>query len=144
MYMFRKMKKWSDPSYLPKLLVLLLVLSLLAYFYVKYSKEGFQCKPNELDSHIQSPEPTLVLFYADWCGHCTKLKPTWDEAAKQANADEKRMIKLDVGGKTAEEKELMDKYQIDGFPTIVVFQNGNPSPYQGSRTIDAFLKTLEK
>jgi thiol:disulfide interchange protein len=142
MYMFRKAKKMLDPTHLPKALVLLLIVVLVLYFYFKYSKEGFECKPDELESMIHTSEPTLVLFYADWCGHCTKLKPTWDETAAQANADKTRMIKIDVGGKTSEQKEIMDRYQIDGFPTILVFQNGNPTPYQGARTVDAFLNAL--
>jgi thiol:disulfide interchange protein len=140
--MFRKAKNFLNPTHLPTLLVLLLIVVLVLYFYFKYSKEGFECKPDELETMIQSPEPTLVLFYADWCGHCTKLKPTWDETAAQANVDKNRMIKIDVGGKTSEQKEIMDRYQIDGFPTILVFQNGIPTPHQGARTVDAFLNAL--
>ncbi len=142
MYMFRKMKKFLNPSNLPKVLVLLLILVLLVYVYTRYAKEGFHCQPHELDEHIQSSEPTMVLFYADWCGHCKKLKPTWEQTAKQANTDRKRMVHIDVGGKTPEQKELMDRYQIDGFPTILIFQDGKHTPYEGSRTADAFLKAL--
>jgi len=138
--MLRQFKKLSNPVYLPITLVSVLAFLMLLYFYS--SKEGFHCKPSELDQHIQSSEPTLVLFYADWCGHCTKLKPTWEEAAKKANIEKNRMIQLDVGGKTPEQKALMDKYEIDGFPTIMVFQNGVATPYQGTRTTEAFLQSL--
>ena len=82
------------------------------------------------------------MFYADWCGHCKTLKPVWKEAAEKANKDKKKMIMIDVGGKTADQQALIDKYQIDGFPTIMVFQNGKPEPYSGKRDVDAFLKAL--
>ena len=142
MYTFHTLKKVFTPANLPVLLVMLLIVLMLLYLYDKYSKEGFQCKPNELDQYIHAEEPTMVLFYAEWCGHCTKLKPSWEEASKKANADSTRMIKIDVGGKTPEQKALMEKYEVDGFPTIIVFQNGTPVPYEGTRTTDAFLKTL--
>lgn len=134
---FSLMKKYFPSG----LVILCVILLLIAYVYLK-PKEGFECKPAELDTYIQSSEPTMVLFYADWCGHCTKLKPTWEQASKQANTDTTRMIKIDVGGKTPEHKELMKKYQIDGFPTILVFQNGTPAPYKGERTVDSFLQNI--
>ena len=136
--MLHKMYK-TFPRSLPFLIVAFLLILVYAFFH---SKEGFQCKPDELDTFIQSPEPTMVLFYADWCGHCTKLKPVWEEAATKANADTTRMIKIDVGGKNPEHKEVMKKYQIDGFPTILVFENGTPTPYKGDRSVDSFLQTV--
>ena len=135
---FRFMKK-HIPGYL---MILCVILLLIAYVYLQ-PKEGFECKPEEIDAYIRSSEPTMVLFYADWCGYCTKLKPVWEEAATQANTDTNRMIKIDVGGKDPEHKDLMKKYQIEGFPTILVFQNGTPVTYKGDRSVDSFLETLQ-
>jgi protein disulfide-isomerase-like protein len=117
------------------------VIIALAYFYM--NQEGFEAKPTDMDQYIKRPEKTLVLFYADWCGHCKELKPTWDEAAEIANAKEKRMLKVNVGGKTAEEEALLKKYKIDGFPTVMIFQSGEGKPYDGERTKEALLKLLD-
>lgn len=130
-------------SHLPTLFIAILVLFVLFYLYNRYLKEGFECSPDEVETHIHQDDKTMVLFYADWCGHCKTLKPVWNEAAKKANTDGKRMVMIDVGGKSAEQQALIDKYEIDGFPTILVFQNGNPQPYSGKRDVDAFLKELK-
>jgi thiol-disulfide isomerase/thioredoxin len=139
-------KPLLKPNYLPVTLVLLFILLLVVYFFMKDRKEGFECKVDELNTRMASSEKTLVLFYADWCGHCKNLEPVWDECTKKSKG---RMVKRNVGAKDvdkkteAENQALMDKYQINGFPTILVFQNGTATPYKGERTVEAFLDSLE-
>ena len=130
-------------DHLPKLFMVVLILIVLFYFYNRFLKEGFECSPKEVDKHIHQKDKTLVLFYADWCGHCKTIKPAWKEAAEEANKDKTRMVMIDVGGKSADQQALIDKYQIDGFPTIMIFQNGKPEPYSGKRDAEAFLKSLK-
>jgi len=134
---------WLKKDHLPKLIGVILVLIVLFYIYNYFLKEGFECSPDEVDAHVQSEDKKLVLFYADWCGHCKTIKPVWKKAAEKANKKNKRMVMIDVGGKSPEQQELIEKYQIDGFPTIVVFQNGKPEPYSGKRDVDSFLSALD-
>jgi thiol:disulfide interchange protein len=134
---FPKLPKCSDWS---PLLVALGVILLIALFFRK--SEGFETNPSELDAIINQPEKTLVLFYADWCGHCKKMKPEWDATADKVNAEKKRMLKVNVGDKTDEQEVILSKYHIDGFPTVLVFQNGTASPYSGDYTEAMFQKML--
>ena len=124
---------------LPILLGVAVILA-LGYFYM--TQEGFESKPAELDQYIKRPEKTLVLFYAEWCGHCKELTPKWDKAAEKANEKEKRMLKVNVGGESDEEKALLKKYNIDGFPTVMIFQSGNGTPYEGEKSTEALLALL--
>jgi len=143
--MARKFNRFLKPDYLPMGLVLLVIVLLLVYFFTQ-SKEGMESGTDVLIAHQASTEKTLVLFYADWCGHCQRLEPIWEEASKMSKG---RMIQRDVGSKeakgetAAENQALMDKYKIDGFPTILVFQNGKSVPYEGPRTVEAFLEKLK-
>jgi protein disulfide-isomerase-like protein len=131
-------KNFFKPSKMPKLLFLLALLLIVYLIYVNYLKEGFETKPDDLEEQIKDGKK-VVLFYADWCGHCKDLKPTWDEVAKKINKEEKRMLKVNCGGSKAEDKEITSKYDIDGYPTIIIFENGEPKHYKGGRSEEDLL-----
>jgi len=133
-----------NPKNLPKVLFLLSVLLILYFIYTRYLKEGFEVDPDDLENEIKNGKK-LVLFYADWCGHCKKIKPTWDETAKEVNAGKKtpKMLKVNCGDDNDESKKLMKKYDINGYPTILLFVNGRPMPYDGERTEEGFLNALK-
>ena len=129
-----KIKSILKPNNLPRLGLMLVILAILYFVYVNYLKEGFESNSKDLDAQIKDGKK-VVLFYADWCGHCKTLKPVWDEVAKGVNEKEKgRMIKVNCGEGTKHDKEIMEKYSIDGYPTIIVFEDGKPTPYEGKRT----------
>lgn len=66
---------------------------------------------------LQSQEPVLVDFYADWCGPCKMLSPVVDEVA-QENEDVK-VVKINVD----EAQDLAMEYRVMSIPTLVVIKN---------------------
>ena len=134
-----KIPKLNISNWIPLLVALGAILLIVLFFR---ESEGFETKPSELDAIINQPEKTLVLFYADWCGHCKNMKPEWDATAEKVNTEKKRMLKVNVGDKTDEQEALLTKYNIDGFPTVLVFQKRTPSPYVGEYKEAIFQKNL--
>ena len=133
----KEMKTFFTPKNFPRLIILLIILFVLYFVYEKFLKEGFETESRHLDDKIKSGTK-LVLFYADWCGHCKKVKPDWDEAAKEVNVDEVKMIKINCGEGTDADQKIMKKYSIDGYPTIIKFVNGKPTLYRGDRDTESF------
>ncbi len=71
---------------------------------------------------LQSADPVLVDFWADWCMPCKMLAPTIDKLAKDY-AGKVKVGKVD----TDANRELAMKYRIDSIPTVILFKNGQVS-----------------
>ena len=57
---------------------------------------------------MKSNDIWIVEFYAPWCSHCKKLKPEYEQAAKNL----KGMVKLGMVDATVE-KELAKRFEIN-------------------------------
>ncbi|KAL9347579.1 hypothetical protein Peur_058945 [Populus x canadensis] len=83
---------------------------------------------------LKSKELWIVEFFAPWCGHCKKLAPEWKKAANSLQG------KVKLGHVDCDsEKSLMSRFNVQGFPTILVFgaDKDTPIPYEGARTASA-------
>ena len=68
---------------------------------------------------LQSDQPVLVDFWAEWCMPCKMLAPTIDEVAEEFQGKAK-VGKLD----TDSNREVAMKYQINAVPTVLLFKGG--------------------
>ncbi|KAI0823472.1 protein disulfide isomerase [Trametes gibbosa] len=99
------------------------------------------------DEVALNPEKdVIVAFTAPWCGHCKRLKPIYEEVAKDF-ASESKCIVANVDADAKNNRPLAEKYGVGSFPTIMFFPKDNkedPVDYDGPRTEEAFVEYLNE
>jgi thioredoxin 1 len=70
---------------------------------------------------LKSSLPTLVDFWAIWCGPCKMVSPLVDEIAHE-NEGKLRVMKLDVD----ENEQTAMQYGVMSIPTLILFKDGKP------------------
>ena len=68
---------------------------------------------------LQSSQPVVVDFWAEWCGPCKMIAPILDEVAG-AYEGKLQITKMNVD----ENSDTPAKYGIRGIPTLMLFKNG--------------------
>jgi thiol-disulfide isomerase/thioredoxin len=93
----------------------------------------------------------ITLYHAEWCGHCKIFKPIWKDLKKKVIELKKdgtlethginNIIFKDFTDSQIQGKPEIEK-QVNGFPTIVVTNNGKNIKYDGKRTVDDILQFI--
>lgn len=69
---------------------------------------------------LQSAQPVLVDYWAEWCGPCKMIAPILDEVAKDY-AGRLKVAKLNID----DNQTTPANYGVRGIPTLMLFKNGN-------------------
>lgn len=94
--------------------------------------------PDNFDQVVlKSGTPTLVEFFAPWCGHCKTLAPVFEDLALafESAKGKVQIAKVDADS----ERDLGKRFGVQGFPTLKWFdgKSDKPEDYNGGRDLEA-------
>jgi len=136
------------------ILFLLILTFVIYYIYTKYysSKLLELYKPNNekmpLWTKDNSNEVEILFFFANWCPHCRTAKPEWEKAKAEYNnntIDGYKIIFVEVDCTTPDSKttSMMDTYNVEGYPTIILIKNNEVITYDAKVTYDHLVEFLK-
>lgn len=141
---------------------ILIVLILTAIFIVAaiYAYRNYVKKAVNIESKIYETEKgesavsstgaksvDLYFFYTDWCPHCKKAKPEWEQlkrnysGGKTVNGYKINFIEVDCEANTA----LAEKFNVEQFPTIKLVKGNKIIEFDAKpdvKTLEQFLSTV--
>jgi thiol-disulfide isomerase/thioredoxin len=80
----------------------------------------------------------FVMFYAPWCGHCQNAMPEFAKAAADPRV-KVPFLTADCDSKIS--RDLSEKFQIKGFPTFLMIENGAVvKQFSGERSAAKFAE----
>ena len=92
---------------------------------------------DQLKEIIDSSTPTLVDFYATWCGHC-KMQTHILLEFKEEVTNKVNIVKVDVD----QNPELASEYGVQSIPTLIMFKNGQLKEKMVGLTTKATLSEM--
>lgn len=130
--------------------ILFIVIAVFVYYqYVKPALSPTYTTNSEKKhgENGNTNEAELMFFYTDWCPHCKTAKPDWAEVKaeyenKTINGYHIIFTEINCTTESAEVEQLMNKYSIEGYPTIKLLKDGQIIEYDAKPSKDTIIQFL--
>jgi thiol-disulfide isomerase/thioredoxin len=134
------------------IMVVVVGLSVAAFMYYNYlkkvSNEVYESTSDDLQTADQQAE--IIFFHTTWCPHCKSAKPEWDQlkaelSGSAINGHKVTFTEVDCTEETPEVEMMVQKYKIEGYPTVKLVKDGQVIEYDAKPTKDTmheFLTTV--
>jgi thiol-disulfide isomerase/thioredoxin len=110
--------------------------------YLKYKTKYIKLK-NKLNNIEMfggsNSNKTIYLFKAEWCGYCNMFKSVWT----QLQNDYKNKAVFITYDADKNRNEL-SKYDIEGFPTIILQIGNKTIEYRGNRDLNSLKNFIDE
>ena len=98
----------------------------------------------EHNENKQEPKVKAMLFYTDWCSHCTEFKKKggdWETIKAHPEVKDKvNFVEVDCDKK----KELAAEYGVTSFPTLFFVKDGKKMEHKGARDPESLLDKIKE
>ncbi len=137
--------------------VWLVAIGVAVYYYCyapknKLKPKSKDEKPKSKDEKPKSKEEKkekftnsklkIYNFNTEWCGWSQRFQPEWQKFTQAVNNDSnlnKIVEAINVKCDDPANEKMCEKFNVPGYPYVVLDNNGKYEPYNGERTVEALL-----
>jgi len=145
-------KRATKPYHTIMLIVILLILFIFAarYVYNKYITNANNKFKDVANANRQNKEVQIYFFHVDWCPHCKKALPEWnnfkkDYDGKVMNGYVVKCITYNCTEETSEVTKVINDFQIDSYPTVKMVKDGQKIEFDSkitNNTLEQFVNAM--
>ncbi len=125
----------------------LIVVAVIVILYLLYKYNGsekFSTTSSDVTTAPAAPSaplaPTLGVYYTEWCGYSRQFLSQLN-GGLQAEIEKTgtKVVLVDC----EKDKATCAKYNVEGFPTLLLHTAKGPVPYNGSRSAEDIVKFIK-
>jgi thiol-disulfide isomerase/thioredoxin len=123
-------KQFFKLSFPIRITIAIAIIFLIKYVYLFIMNKFF-------NEPFENPQK-CIYFYMENCGHCKEMNPEWEKVKQNYNGNVK-LVKIENKNAGLD----LDKYNIKGFPTIILVDNkGNHKEFNGNRNSNDIISFI--
>jgi thiol-disulfide isomerase/thioredoxin len=116
----------------PYFIFIIFIIILLFLYFLYQRNENFNNDKNYIK---------IYNFNAAWCGHCMHFKPTWNKFINSLEPSD-NIKAISVNCEDNQNLDMIKKYKVLGFPTIIIEKDDGFDTYSGPRTVNGLRQAL--
>ena len=105
-----------------RLIFLIALLIIMVYLLCKTVKPSVNDKFTIQSQSTNNNKVNLIFIYADWCPHCKNVIPHINRLTDKYSNNNNVIIDM-VNGEEESNKNTLKKYNVKGYPTILLLKN---------------------
>ena len=141
-------------------IIVIVLLFVITSFYLYnhfYNSKSFNANYEHGNSYTDTDDSSssssssstaeVMFFYVDWCPHCKTAKPVWDSFSKDNQGIKTKnynviFTEINCTKETEQSNKLMNKYNIEGFPTIIMLKDDEVIQFDAKPTPETLNQFL--
>jgi len=134
--------------YITVAIVLVIFIMIGYYSYVSMYADKQSMFNNVSNMNDRNNELIIYFFHVDWCPHCKKALPAWNEFSEKYNKQNRNgytinCIDMDCTKETPEITEIINTYKVVAYPNVKMVKDGTVIDFDSKITESSLEKFVE-